>query len=306
MPIGRAAAIQVPPLAPSGEGVEGGVFIKPKGQRINILLVDDHKIMRQGLSSLLQFENDLEVIAEAENGQRALEMAGQHKPDVIIMDVNMPVMNGIEATKILMKEMPHLKVIGLSMHLDGEAANAMREAGAVAFLTKGGPSEDLIAAIRACRTKRTEPARASKKDDEPAAVEPSGAPEKAGPHAKKIRVLVADDNGTMREMLAARLSHEADIEVVGQAEDGEEGIRLARSKRPNVVVVDASMPGMGGIEATRRLRREIPGVRVIGLSAYGETDEEQAAMRAAGAVNCVMKEPSCQKLIAAIRTCMGR
>jgi PAS domain S-box-containing protein len=155
MPIGRAPAIEVPPLAPSVEGVEGGVFFKPKGQRINILLVDDHKIMRQGLSSLLQFENDLEVIAEAENGQRALEMARQHKPDVVVMDVNMPVMNGIEATKILMKEMPHLKVIALSMHLDGEAANAMREAGAVAFLTKGGPSEDLVEAIRACCRQRT-------------------------------------------------------------------------------------------------------------------------------------------------------
>lgn len=79
-----------------------------------------------------------------------MELARQHQPDVVIMDVNMPVMDGIEATRILTKEMPEVKVIGLSIHLDKDAANSMREAGAVAYLTKGGPSEDLAAAIRAC------------------------------------------------------------------------------------------------------------------------------------------------------------
>lgn len=150
MPISRAAMAETAPVAPTAEGVEERVSFKPRGRRISILLVDDHKITRQGLSSILQFENDLEIVAEAENGRQALKMARRHKPDVVIMDVNMPVMGGIEATRILRKEMPQTKVIGLSMHLDGEGANGMREAGAVAFLTKGGPSEDLVEAIRAC------------------------------------------------------------------------------------------------------------------------------------------------------------
>jgi signal transduction histidine kinase/CheY-like chemotaxis protein len=154
MPIGLTTATEAAPAAPSAEGVEGRVAIKSRGRRISILLVDDHKIMRQGLMSILQFENDIEVVAEAENGRQALEMARQHKPDVVIMDVNMPVMDGIEATRILMEEMPQTKVIGLSMHVDGEAAKGMRKAGAAAFLTKGGPSEDLVEAIRVCCRQR--------------------------------------------------------------------------------------------------------------------------------------------------------
>ncbi|MBS1213575.1 MAG: sensory transduction histidine kinase [Proteobacteria bacterium] len=150
IPIGHAETPEAVLVTASPTDATGRVTIRPKDQRIRVILVDDHKIMRQGLSSLLQFENDIEIIAEAENGQRALELARENRPDVVVMDVNMPVMNGIDATRILMKEMPYTKVIALSMHMDGEAANAMREAGAVAYLTKGGPSEDLVEAIRAC------------------------------------------------------------------------------------------------------------------------------------------------------------
>jgi PAS domain S-box-containing protein len=150
IPIGQSGIAPEVEAAAVQTGTAGQFVLKPKGQRIGILLVDDHKIMRQGLSSLLQFEGDLEVIAEAENGQEALILARKYSPDVVVMDVNLPVISGIEATRMLRQEMPGIKVIGLSMHLDGNAASAMREAGAVAFLTKGGPSEDLVEAIRAC------------------------------------------------------------------------------------------------------------------------------------------------------------
>jgi PAS domain S-box-containing protein len=148
IPIRRHAASEASPAtAPAGGGATQ-VFFRSKARRISVLLVDDHQIMRQGLSSLLQFENDIEIVAEAENGERALDAARRHQPDVIVMDVNMPVMNGIDATRLLLKELPRTRVIALSMHLDVDAASAMREAGAVAYLTKGGPSEDLVAAIR--------------------------------------------------------------------------------------------------------------------------------------------------------------
>ena len=133
--------------------IASGEAVRPrkKGKKICVLLVDDHKIMRQGLASMLQFEADIQVIAEAEDGQKAVEMARRHKPDVVIMDVNMPVMDGIEATKIITREFPQIKVIGLSMHIDPDVAIAMQKAGAAGYLTKGGPSEDLISAIRQCR-----------------------------------------------------------------------------------------------------------------------------------------------------------
>jgi CheY-like chemotaxis protein len=150
IPIRRHAESPAAPVPSSADAAAAGASFKPRARTISVLLVDDHKLMRQGLLSLLQFENDIEIVAEAENGEQALQAARQHQPDVVIMDVNMPVMNGIDATRVLVKEMPGTRVIALSMHLDQDAASEMREAGAVAYLTKGGPSEDLVAAIRAC------------------------------------------------------------------------------------------------------------------------------------------------------------
>ena len=118
------------------------------GGRIRVLLADDHEIVRQGLTNLLGFEPDLEVVGEAGNGRQAVDLVRQLKPAVVLMDVTMPEMNGIEATHLLLSEMPEVRVIGLSMHTHEEMAALMRAAGAVRYLAKGGQIEDLIKAIR--------------------------------------------------------------------------------------------------------------------------------------------------------------
>ncbi len=118
---------------------------------IRVLLVDDHTIVRQGLAGILNAEPDIDVIAEASDGHEAVEQARHCRPDVIIMDVSMPGMNGIEATRIITSESPGTKIIGLSMYCEADQAEAMREAGAVGYLSKGGPSEDLLATIRECK-----------------------------------------------------------------------------------------------------------------------------------------------------------
>ena len=118
--------------------------------RIRVLLVDDHVVVRQGLSALLAEEPDMEIVAEASDGPTAIEMIRRLLPDVVTMDINMPGMDGIEATKIICAEFPGIKVIGMSMFSETERADAMREAGAVKYLTKCGPSDALIAAIRDC------------------------------------------------------------------------------------------------------------------------------------------------------------
>lgn len=120
----------------------------PKGRPIRVLLADDHQIMRQGLAGLLEDEPDIEVVAEASDGMMAVEMTRETQPDVVVIDLNMPRLDGLEATKRILAEFPQVRVIGLSMHDAHDRADAMREAGAATYLTKGGPSEDLVAAIR--------------------------------------------------------------------------------------------------------------------------------------------------------------
>lgn len=115
---------------------------------LRILLADDHPMFRRGLANLLGEHPDLEIVAEAGDGLTAIQLAEQVKPDVVVMDVVMPQMNGLEATRRLRKAMPAVRVIGLSMHEEGDMARAMLAAGAAAYLRKDGSFERLVAAIR--------------------------------------------------------------------------------------------------------------------------------------------------------------
>ncbi|MBW3541355.1 MAG: response regulator [Planctomycetes bacterium] len=120
-----------------------------RGAMIHVLLVDDHAILRKGLKGLLEDQPDIEVVGEAADGGEAVALARTLAPDVVIMDINMPVMNGIEATRAIKREQPGLRIIGLSLHEDAEVIGSLIEAGASAYVTKGGPPDDLIYAIRA-------------------------------------------------------------------------------------------------------------------------------------------------------------
>ncbi len=119
-------------------------------RRLRIALVDDHVMMRQGLAGLLQAEPDMEIVGQASNGESAVNLIRDIKPDAVLMDISMPGMNGVQATRIIHSEFPEIRIIGLSMFQEGEQARAMREAGAVGYVTKSGPSEAVIAAIRSC------------------------------------------------------------------------------------------------------------------------------------------------------------
>lgn len=115
---------------------------------IQVLVADDHKITRQGLKSLLERKVDIEVIAEAENGRNAVELAVELKPDVIIMDVSMPDLNGVEASKQIIQETENVKIIALSMHSDSLFVSEMLKSGASGYLLKDCAFEELEQAIR--------------------------------------------------------------------------------------------------------------------------------------------------------------
>jgi DNA-binding NarL/FixJ family response regulator len=117
-------------------------------KKITVLLVDDHTVVRQGLRALLSLEDDIEVVGEAENGRQAVQMAMKMIPDLVIMDVVMPLMNGLEGTRQVLKNVPSTKVLVLSSYSDDDYVQRLTEVGASGFLVKQTAGDDLLLAIR--------------------------------------------------------------------------------------------------------------------------------------------------------------
>src|ERR1051326_7430577 len=112
-------------------------------KRIRVLLADDHAVVRQGFKMILAAQPDLEIVGEAGNGREAVELAEKIRPDVIVMDVAMPELNGIEATRRLQSSAPHTRVLALSMHKDSVYVREVLRAGARGYLLKdSGRSEE--------------------------------------------------------------------------------------------------------------------------------------------------------------------
>jgi DNA-binding NarL/FixJ family response regulator len=122
---------------------------------LKIVVVDDHKMVRDGLCSLIDGLSGYTIVGRAENGRQAIEVARREKPDIIIMDVSMPEMNGIDATSSIMEEMPSCKIIVLSMHSDKRFITGALQAGASGFLLKECAFQELNQALDAVRSGQT-------------------------------------------------------------------------------------------------------------------------------------------------------
>lgn len=120
-----------------------------------VLLVDDHKIMREGISALLRKYSEFDVVGQAADGRQALEMVSQLKPDIVIMDVGMPNLNGVDATKQLLSINPDLKVMALSTHSDGAVVAKMVKAGAAGYMLKESAFEELIEGLTTLQDGKT-------------------------------------------------------------------------------------------------------------------------------------------------------
>jgi len=115
---------------------------------IKVLLVDDHRILREGLRALLSEQPGLVVVGDASDGEAALEMIAESHPDVVVMDMVMPRMSGLEATSLIRKRHPHVRVLILSMYDDDEYVQRVIQAGASGYVLKGVAADDLVLAIR--------------------------------------------------------------------------------------------------------------------------------------------------------------
>ena len=121
---------------------------------IKVTIVDDHELVSSGIVRILKDEPDLEVVAEASSGEEAIQLVKQYRPDVVLMDVNMPGIGGFEATRKLIQMYPDLKVIVVTIHVDDPFPSRMLQAGAMGYLTKGCGVDEIINAIREVNTGR--------------------------------------------------------------------------------------------------------------------------------------------------------
>ncbi|HZN03251.1 MAG TPA: response regulator transcription factor [Candidatus Polarisedimenticolia bacterium] len=118
-------------------------------RKIRVLLADDHTLVRQGLRALLEREADIKIIGEARNGREAVNRVLALKPDIVVMDISMPHLNGFEATRRIAAECPETRVVALSLHKEEHHVQALLRAGARGYVPKDAPASELLAAIRA-------------------------------------------------------------------------------------------------------------------------------------------------------------
>lgn len=121
------------------------------GERIRVLIADDHALVREGTREILEREDDVEVVGEAADGEQAVELAGRLLPDVAVVDIGMPGVNGIEATRRIKAEHPEIGVLVLTVHDDDPYVYAMLEAGAAGYLLKDVHGSELVGAVRSVR-----------------------------------------------------------------------------------------------------------------------------------------------------------
>jgi DNA-binding NarL/FixJ family response regulator len=120
-----------------------------------ILVADDHEVVRRGLAALLLSQPDWEICGEAADGREAVDKAQQLKPDVVILDIGMPSLNGLEATRHILKNQPHTKILILTLHDSDQVVREVLNAGARGFLLKSDAARDLVAAVEALRRDKT-------------------------------------------------------------------------------------------------------------------------------------------------------
>ena len=118
-------------------------------EKTKVLIADDHRVVREGLSAILRAAGDLDVVGEAQDGQEAIQKARELQPDVILMDVSMPRVNGVEATRTIKRESPHIGIVALTMYDEEKYIFDLVRAGATGYLLKDSDSAQIISAIRA-------------------------------------------------------------------------------------------------------------------------------------------------------------
>jgi DNA-binding NarL/FixJ family response regulator len=179
-------------------------------KKVTVLLVDDHAVVRQGLRALLESEGGMVVVGEAENGREAVALTKKTLPDVVVMDVAMPGMNGLEATRRIVRNIPATKVLVLTSYGDDDYVTQLMEAGAIGYLVKQTAAEDLLKAIHQVHAGKAffSPSIAKRLRSEAHGAVPAGQPARkiASLTSREAEVLQLIAEGLANKQIAAELS----------------------------------------------------------------------------------------------------
>ena len=244
---------------------------------LSILVVDDHAAVRRALSETLQQWPELRVVGEAATGVEAIAQAGALQPDVVLMDVSMPYMDGVQATKRIRAAFPSIEILGLSMQDRLKRVHPIEEAGAAGFFVKGVDTQRLIDRLRRIQAMR-----------------------RACP--SRPRVLIADDYEPMA--IALKRGLVSDCDVVGIVADGRGVMPALTELKPDVVVVDVNLPGINGLELCRHITRAAPHPKVIVITGLPDPEIKAFAL-SAGAAAFLAKADVGVELLAAIHSALG-
>jgi PAS domain S-box-containing protein len=269
---------------------------------LSILVVDDHEVVRQGIRALLSSRAGWIICGEASDGLEAIEKAKQLRPDMVLMDISMPRMNGIEATRIIRRDMPATAVILVSQNDPTLMQKTAAEIGANGFVEKSKIPQDLartIANVQEALRWLPDTRELTDKADAASLLSPSvSLPDSTPEREEPSRILLADDNADTREYVQRLLGQRH--EVVAGA-DGEGALKSLRERRPDLILSDIMLPRVDGYELLRTVRadessKDIP---VILLSPRA-AEESPVEGLDAGADDYLVKPFSARELLARV------
>lgn len=256
-----------------------------------IVIIDDHPMLRKGVRQLVDLSSEMEIVGETNDGEHGLVLVREMAPDLVLLDLNMPGKSGLETLRELKAEKPAPKVVIFTVSDASDDVVAAMSEGADGYLLKDMDPEELLKKLGEVVQGKF-------------VISPKIADFlNALPVPPQRRIVIVDDHPLLRRGLQQLASLSPDMEVIGEADNGEKGIALAQKLEPDLVLLDLNMPGMDGLETLHALKQLKPAPKVVILTVSDAQEDVLAAMEG-GADGYLLKDMDPEEILDHIRQLM--